>query len=92
MSESYAQRKLRQYRRENGLCIRCGDVIPIWDTHKQCESCRAMWRERYGKFTSSRQPARKPSVSISEVCRMAAERHISYGEMVLILEKEDKQP
>ena len=92
MAQTPAQRKLLQYRRESGLCIRCGDVIPVWDTHKQCEGCRAMWRERYGKFTSSRQPARKPSVSISEVCRMAAERHISYGEMVLILEKEDNQP
>ena len=92
MSESYAQRKLRQYRRENRLCFRCGEALPDGDNHKQCESCRTRDRGIYHKPKPKSEPRRKPAVSISEVCRMAAERHISYGEMVLILEKEDNQP
>ena len=89
MSESYAQRKLRQYRRDNGLCFRCGEALPDDDNHKQCERCRAYVRGFYHNPKNVREPRRKPSVSISEVCRMAAERHISYGEMVLIIEKGD---
>ena len=89
MAESYAQRKLRYFRRENRLCLRCGKALPDSDRHKQCESCRAYNRGIYHRPKPKSQPTSKPAVSLSEVCRMAKERHISYGEMVLIIEKGD---
>lgn len=89
MAQTPAQRKLLQCRRENGLCIRCGKALPDGDSHKQCESCRTRDRGIYHKNKPKNEPRRKPAVPISDVCRRAAERHISYGEMVLIIEKGD---
>ena len=78
-------------------CVGCGAKLPDEYTMIRCEHCleysRDSHRRRYSsekqkKVYASDKP-RTTGLSLSQVVRMAAERHISYGEMVLIIEKGD---
>lgn len=67
-------------------CVRCGARLPEKYNMVYCPDCR----ERVTKIHTEprRAERRTEALTISEVVRMASERHISYGEMVLRIEKE----
>lgn len=75
-------------RKSEHRCVRCGAKLPEKYKMVYCTECR----EQVRKISMERKPRRAESTSgtltISQVVRLAAERHVSYGEMVLILEKE----
>ena len=65
--------------RVEGICIDCGRV-PVASGHVRCEKCLEARRKHKHK-------RKKDFLSIADVNRMAAERGISYGMMVLELER-----
>ena len=78
-------------------CVGCGAKLPDEYTKIRCEHCLEYSRESHRrkdelkkkqKAYASDKP-RTTGLSLSQVVRMAAERHVSYGEMVLIIEKGD---
>lgn len=75
-------------RKSEHRCVRCGAKLPEKYKMVYCTECR----EQVRKTSMERKPRRAESTSgtltISQVVRLAAERHVSYGEMVQILEKE----
>ena len=77
--------ELKKYRRKNGLCTYCGKEK---DNPERvlCQECREVIysARRKPKKDSACKPA--AALSISDVCRLAAERKISYGKMVQIIE------
>ena len=71
--------------------------MPVDTAGKMCRACRDYLREAAIKHKDKLEkirndhietPREKPVLSISDINKMAAERGISYGKMVLILEKE----
>lgn len=86
-------KELRAYRREHGLCTICG--YPNDTANRAaCSACRARQSEYDKAHRMKNNPVHKRrtscALSIAQVCRMAAERHVSYGEMVMILEGRSK--
>ena len=78
-------------------CVGCKKALPADYKRIRCEHCLEYSRESHRrkdelkkkqKAYASDKP-RTTGLSLSQVVRMAAERHISYGEMVLIIEKGD---
>lgn len=80
-----ARGRYRQRKAEH-RCVRCGAKLPEKYNMVYCPDCR----ERVTKIRTEprRTERRNEALTISQVVRMAAERHLSYGEMVQILEKE----
>ena len=76
-------------------CVCCKSVLPVEYRYARCEHCleyiRLSHRGTDGlKKKRQNYATAKPrttGLTISQVVRMAAERHVSYGEMVVILEK-----
>lgn len=93
MAEAKSQILLREKRRAAGLCIKCGGQREI-ARYQLCEKCRKYNLEAQHKHDAGKLAARRPrsapagTLTISQVCRLAAERGISYGQMVVELEKE----
>lgn len=93
MAETEAQRLLRERRKAAGLCTRCGCKKEP-SRYQQCENCRKYNLEAQHKCDIRKLEARRPrrstsnTLSIAQVCRMAAERGLSYGQMVAQMEKE----
>ena len=87
--ERYAELKA-QHR-----CVNCKKALPADYSRVCCEHCLEFSRESHRRKAEreKRQQAyalRKPhtvTLTISQVVRMAAERHVSYGEMVAIIER-----
>lgn len=78
-------------------CVGCGAKLPVEYTMIRCEHCLEYSRSSHRrkdelkkrKQAYASQKPRSTGLTISQVVKMAAERHISYGEMVLIIEKGD---
>lgn len=70
-------------------CVDCKIQLSASNKFTKCDHCREYDRI-YKKRPKRRQPSAKPEgvLTISQVIALAAERHVSYGDMVLILEKE----
>lgn len=76
-------------------CVGCKKALPADYTKVRCARCLDYSREshrRKAELEKRRQSyaLRKPhavTLTISQVVRMAAERHVSYGEMVAIIER-----
>lgn len=79
--------EVRKYRKAHGLCTHCGKEKDNPNL-AQCKECRTATYLARKKFKASPHPKPGKALTISEVCRMAAERHMSYGEMVVLIEKE----
>ena len=83
--------------KEEHRCVGCGAKLPDEYTKIRCEYCLEYSRESHRKKDELKKKQKayasgKPraaALTISQVVKMAAERHISYGEMVLIIEKGD---
>ena len=82
--------------KEEHRCVGCGAKLPDEYTMIRCEHCLEYIRESHRrkdelkkkqKAYASGKP-RAAALTISQVVKMAAERHVSYGEMVLMIEKE----
>ena len=82
--------------KEEHRCVGCGAKLPDEYTMIRCEHCLEYSRESHRrkdelkkkqKAYASGKP-RAAALTISQVVKMAAERHVSYGEMVLMIEKE----
>ena len=82
--------------KEEHRCVGCGAKLPNEYTKIRCEYCLEYSRESHRrkdelkknqKAYASGKP-RAAALTISQVVKMAAERHVSYGEMVLMIEKE----
>lgn len=89
MSESKAQRQLRLQRTAEGVCVKCGGILEN-TRFKNCYECRMRIIESKRRHYANKRRVESgiPAVlSISEVCRMAAARGISYGQMVVEIEK-----
>lgn len=68
------------------VCTKCGK--PCDTTGKRCRRCYEYARDYMKHYTPKKsEPRKKPSLTIGQVSKMAAERGISYGQMVLLLEK-----
>ena len=78
-------------------CPKCTRRLDEGYRFVYCPSCREYNRAAQKKWTppvsdnAPRHKRRDGALSISQVIRLAAERHVSYGEMVCILEKEGKR-
>lgn len=94
----YDQDKNRKEKRlEQGLCQRCG-INPFTPGYKTCQECRnkatearERYKNKYGKQylydkTEGIKKAKRPHYTLDEMCRMARERGISYGQLVVELE------
>ena len=77
-------------------CVGCKKALPADYRRIRCEHCLEYSRESHRrkdelkkkqKAYASGKP-RAAALTISQVVKMAAERHVSYGEMVLMIEKE----
>lgn len=70
-------------------CTKCKSYLPEQYKFAKCSKCREYDRQ-YKKRPKPRAPRGNPDrfLTISQVLKLATERHVSYGEMVLILEKE----
>lgn len=89
MPESKAQRRLREQRAADGVCLKCGGILEN-TRFKNCYECRMQITESKKRYYARERRAESgiPAVlSISEVCTMAAARGISYGQMVVEIEK-----
>lgn len=84
-------------RKSEHRCCRCGTKLPEKYTKVYCAKCtdynsikwfKTMERRKEDKLRARPRSVQNGALTISQVVRLAAERHISYGEMVLILEKE----
>lgn len=100
--DSALRGRLRRDRlRAEGICTVCGHA-PAAQNRAQCEQCIERQRQ-YRRKNRMREAARqteelsvssssraetKKHLSIADINRMAAERGISYGQMVLKLEEE----
>lgn len=73
-------------------CVDCKIQLSASNKFTKCDHCREYDR-LYKKRPKRRQPSAKPEgvLTISQVIALATERHVSYGEMVLILEKEENK-
>lgn len=70
-------------------CVDCKLQLDKSYKFARCTRCREYDRQ-YKQRPKPRTPRAKPEgvLTISQVLALAAERHISYGEMVVILERE----
>jgi hypothetical protein len=84
---TYAERyaKLKAEHR----CVDCKIQLSASNKFTKCDHCREYDR-LYKKRPKRRQPSAKPEgvLTISQVIALATERHVSYGEMVLLMEAE----
>lgn len=80
-----ARGRYRQRKAEH-RCVRCGARLPEKYKMVYCSDCREAVQKIHTE--PRRAERRTEALTISQVVRMAAERHISYGEMVLRIEKE----
>ena len=82
--------------KEEHRCVGCGAKLPDEYTMIRCEHCLEYSRESHRRKDELKKKQKayasgKPhaaALTISQVVKMAAERHVSYGEMVLMIEKE----
>lgn len=90
----YDGKFLYAMRKAEGICVRCG-MNQAEDGRVLCSQCAAKTYSRTGAHryntrtlpNTSRVTEQKPQYTISEVVRMAEERGISYGMMVVELEE-----
>lgn len=87
----------KEKRLEQGLCQRCG-ANPFTPGYKTCKDCRDKAKEasircknKYGaKYMYSKtdgiKKQKQPKYTLEEMCRMARERGISYGQLVAEME------
>lgn len=73
--------------KESGLCTRCG-IRKARPGLKTCESC-ADKQKRYRADKKSKPEALKHT--ISDIVKYAQKHGISYGQAVLIIDKEDDE-
>lgn len=79
-------------------CTKCTRRLEEGYNYTKCPKCREYnrkylqsVRQSVSKEVSAEKPRRRDgALSLSQVIRLATERHVSYGEMVCILEKEGK--
>lgn len=77
-------------------CPKCTRRLKDGYKYVYCPRCREYNKKYHQKLTPlvpDDKPGRKRrdgALSISQVIRLATQRHVSYGEMVCILEKEGK--
>ena len=75
-----------------GKCYLCGN--PRDDDKMTCSACRKKHYDLYGNNRSismkEHKPMKKPKYTLDEMCRMAKERGISYGQFVARLELEQE--
>ena len=66
-------------------CVDCKIQLSASNKFTKCDHCREYDR-LYKKRPKRRQPSAKPEgvLTISQVIALATERHVSYGEMVLL--------
>ena len=78
-------------------CVNCKKALPADYRRVSCEHNLEFSRESHRRKDelkkkrqsyASAKPRTTTGLTISQVVRMAAERHVSYGEMVCLLEKE----
>lgn len=77
---------------EEGRCARCGAYLPKGFEYKECDPCREREnilarRRRRENSKKTTEPTKKRGYTLEEVSRMAVERGISYGQMVILLEQ-----
>ena len=82
---------ISEIRREKGLCPFCGGTptpgyLSCAKCRKRRNDLRKGTRQAERAERKKREP-QKPSLSITQVVRMAEQRGISYGQMVILLEK-----
>lgn len=79
-----------------GRCDRCGEYLPEGFRYRECDYCREQRRESKKRKRAEekarmeaeqRNKGKKQTLSLEAVSRMAAERGISYGQMVVLLEQ-----
>ena len=77
-------------------CVSCKKALPADYKMVRCTRCLDYSRESHRRKDelkkkrqsyASAKPRTTTGVTISQVVRMAAERHVSYGEMVAIIER-----
>lgn len=89
------QYSARLHRKENGICTQCGKE-KVTDGYLTCERCREIGaRER--AWTKALplcedKPKKAVEYGIDELSKMSHDMHISYGNLVAILEGRKKMP
>jgi hypothetical protein len=88
MKESESRRNRRAWRRENGLCTRCGKPLQDGATFKQCDDCRK-YTHKYFRFNKARYESLKEAgrcVKCEDMaepgktmCRKCLFQYIKYG-------------
>ena len=90
-----AKNYYRKYVAE-GRCAKCGMYLPEGFKYRECDQCREnknLSRKRKTAEKNARievekrNAGRKQTYTLDEVSRMANERGISYGQMVVLLEQ-----
>ena len=86
-----ANKYYQKYSQE-GRCTRCGIYLPKGFEYKECDQCREREnilarKRRRENAKKAVEPVKKQGYSLEEVSRMAKERGISYGQMVILLEQ-----
>ena len=84
------------YRKAQGLCIRCGRQLSTDEKqYAQCPTCRALMAERIKNYRTSNRGTNtithskkyiSPTMSLSDVVKMATANGLSYGNTVAVLE------
>ena len=84
------------YRKAQGLCIRCGRQLSTDEKqYAQCPACRILMAERAKNDRTSNRGTNmithskkyiSPTMSLSDVVKIATENGLSYGNMVAVLE------
>ena len=84
----------RKYAAE-GRCVKCGAYLPEGFKYKECDRCREnknlsrrrRCAERNARKEAEKRNAGKKIYTLDEVSRMARDRGISYGQMVILIEQ-----
>ena len=91
--------KVEEMLAKKGVCIKCG-LARAEEGRYLCSWCKkeeekkpkksryvkSVWNEKKEQKT----PKQRKKYTLDEVCKMARERGISYGQMVILLEREKK--
>ena len=76
---------------EEGKCVSCGRRLTEGYAYRRCEECRKAMKlrekDRKEKEKAKTELTKKRGYTLEEVSRMAVERGISYGQMVILLEQ-----
>lgn len=85
-----------EYRKAHGLCVRCGRRLSTDEKqYAQCPACRILMAERAKNYRTSNRGTNmityskkyiSPTMSLSDVVKMAIANGLSYGNMVAVLD------